>query len=41
MITKADLTHLLRACLAKGWQIGLHRHPKTKANWNKPPRRSG
>jgi len=34
-LDKDDINRLIRIALEKGWSIGYHRHPKTRANWDK------
>ena len=31
--TKADWDRLVEACIAKGWMVRYHNHPKTRSNW--------
>lgn len=33
-LTNADFTWLLNWCKKFGYSIGIHRHPKTRANWD-------
>lgn len=30
---ETELDGLIQKCLAKGWMVRFHNHPKTRANW--------